>query len=87
VEPEGYILELRGEITHNGITKSCAAFANTLGGLLLVGVEKTGNVAGIERGGEAALFIKDVLQHRVTPMPPVRARWVSLAAAGILPTG
>ena len=47
MEPEGYILELRGEITHNGITKSCADFANTLGGLLLVGVEKTGNVAGI----------------------------------------
>lgn len=59
------------------VAKSCAAFANTLGGLLLVGIpDNTDNLTGFAEPhiGDAPVWVKDVLRPRVTPLPPFRAR-------------
>src|SRR5713226_4495769 len=85
-ERETLYLELKREATsdsaRNKIAKSCAAFANTVGGLLIIGVEDDGTISGLDRpaGGEMQLWLKDVLQPRILPLPPFSARWLPLDA-------
>jgi Putative DNA-binding domain len=73
------VLEFKERPVADKLAKSCAAFANTLGGLLIVGVTDAGELAGCERPvGEVQVWLKDMLRPRVTPLPPFRARWVPL---------
>ena len=62
------------------VAKSCAAFANTIGGLLVVGVpDDSDELHGIDDHiGETQLWVKDVLRSRVVPLPPFRARRLEL---------
>jgi len=79
-ERETLFLELKESLDGAGIAKACAAFANTIGGLLIVGVADDGTYPGIERpAGEPQLWVKDVLRSRVLPLPPYTARWLPLA--------
>jgi hypothetical protein len=76
---ESLVLELKEELDRDALAKACAAFANTIGGLLLVGISDDGSLVGISRrGAEAPVWVKDILRPRVTPLPPFRARWVAL---------
>ncbi len=86
-ETETLWFERKTQVSPNSLAKACAAFANTYGGLLVVGVANEGNeLVGIEpQAAEAQLWVKDTLRSRILPMPPFRARWLSLdSAKGIL---
>lgn len=79
---ETLFFERKASVNGESLAKSCAAFANRLGGLLVVGVaDKTDDIVGIESRGEAQLWVKDTLRGHVLPMPPFRARWIPLEAA------
>jgi Putative DNA-binding domain len=77
---ESLVLELKAELGRDLVAKSCAAFANTIGGLLVVGVpDDSEEFRGIDDDvGEAQLWVKDVLRARVLPLPPFRARRLDL---------
>jgi hypothetical protein len=79
-ERESLVLELKGELRRDLVVKSCAAFANTIGGLLIVGVpDDSDELRGIDDDiGEVQLWVKDVLRARVLPLPPFRARRIDL---------
>jgi hypothetical protein len=65
-------------VTGDSLAKACSAFANTYGGLLVVGVaDEDDTLSGIEPvAAEAQLWVKDTLRGLVLPMPPFRARWL-----------
>jgi hypothetical protein len=79
-ERESLVLELKRELGPDLVARSCAAFANTIGGLLIVGVpDDSDELRGIEDDvGEPQLWVKDVLRSRVLPLPPFRARKLDL---------
>lgn len=78
---ETMFVELKRDAAPAGIAKSCAAFANSLGGLLVAGVANDGTIVGSDApGGEPQVWVKDVLRDSVTPLPPFRARWLPLNA-------
>ena len=80
-DEESIVFEVKETVTKDSLARACAAFANSLGGLLVVGVTKTGEFVGFDcPGAEAELWVKDVLRSRVIPMPPFRARFVPLSA-------
>jgi schlafen family protein len=78
---ESLFLEWKRKLTGEGVAKACAAFANTYGGLLVVGAhDETREAVGIPRPTvEPQVWIKDVLRSHVLPMPPFRARFLELA--------
>lgn len=70
-------LERKQAVNTQSLSKACAAFANTYGGLLVVGVaDGDDRLVGIEPRPEPELWVKDVLRGNVLPMPPFRARWL-----------
>lgn len=77
-ERENLFFERKAVISPNSLAKACSAFANTYGGLLLVGVADDDDaLVGIEPfAGEAQLWVKDTLRSRVLPLPSFRARWL-----------
>lgn len=79
-ERESLVLELKAELRRDFVARSCAAFANTIGGLLVVGVpDDSDELRGIDdKIGEVQLWVKDVLRARVLPLPPFRARRLEL---------
>lgn len=78
-DEESIFVEVKQAVDGASLAKSCSAFANTLGGLLIVGVTKTGEFTGFDcPGAEAQVWVKDVLRPHVIPMPPFRARFVPL---------
>lgn len=79
-ERESLFFERKAAITNRALAKACAAFANTLGGLLVVGVaDENDELLGIDRpAGEVQLWVKDVLRSLVLPLPPFDARFLPL---------
>jgi hypothetical protein len=77
-ERETLFFERKEIVTGDSLAKACAAFANTYGGLLVVGVPDEGDeLVGIPpMAAEAQLWVKDTLRGRVLPIPPFRARWL-----------
>lgn len=56
-EGETLFFECKEKPHGDAIAKACAAFANTMGGLLIVGVTDAGQIVGTERlGGEPQLW-------------------------------
>lgn len=71
--------------TRSGLAKSCAAFANTYGGLLVVGIrDDDDEMVGIEPIGEPQLWVKDILRGNMLPLPPFRARTLTLENGNVL---
>lgn len=80
-ERETLFLELKSEVSPAALAKSCAAFANTYGGLLLGGVDDDGTLAGMTApGGEVGMWVKNTLRSTLLPLPPFRTRWLPLTA-------
>jgi hypothetical protein len=79
-ERESLFFERKQRVTPATLAKSCAAFANTMGGLLLVGIaDEEDELIGIEEQiAEPHVWVKDVLRGHLLPLPPFRARWLSL---------
>jgi Putative DNA-binding domain len=79
-ERETLFFERKASVSGAALAKACAAFANTLGGLLVVGVaDNSDELLGIEPlAAEAQLWVKDTLRGLVLPMPPFRARWLPI---------
>lgn len=77
-EEETLWFEKKASVTPASLAKATSAFANTYGGLLVVGVaDDDAALVGIEPlAAEAQLWVKDVLRAHVLPMPPFRARWL-----------
>jgi hypothetical protein len=77
-ERETLFFERKASVNGNALAKACSAFANTYGGLLVVGVaDEDDTLVGIEPlAAEAQLWVKDTLRGLVLPMPPFRARWL-----------
>jgi hypothetical protein len=81
-EGESLFFARKVKTTSQTLAKSCAAFANTYGGLLVVGSEDdTNELVGIDRLAEPQVWVKDVLRHHVLPLPSFRARWIPLKKA------
>lgn len=86
---ETLFVELKSRVNSEGLSKSCAAFANTYGGLLIGGADNDGKLVGMSApGGEVAMWVKNILRATVLPLPPFRARWLPLTkkpgATGLL---
>jgi hypothetical protein len=79
-EGESIFFECKEEARKPLIAKSCAAFANSHGGLLMVGVDDDGNIVGTDLIADPQVWVKDVLQSAVRPMPPFRARFLETEA-------
>ncbi len=78
-EDESLYLEWKSDPSAKTIAKSCAAFANALGGLFIIGVDKTRKIVGVENPPrEVQVLIKDVLRSHVLPMPSFSARELPL---------
>lgn len=77
-ERETLFFERKATINTNALAKACCAFANTYGGLLVVGVaDDDDTLVGMEPiATEAQLWVKDALRNLALPMPPFRARWL-----------
>jgi hypothetical protein len=76
---ESLYFERKLKVTPDSLAKSCSAFANTFGGLLLIGVDdKTDELVGVDEVSEPQVWVKDVLRGNVIPLPPFRARWARL---------
>jgi Schlafen, AlbA_2 len=77
-ERETLFFERKASVNGNALAKACSAFANTYGGLLVVGVaDDDDTLVGIEPlATEAQLWVKDTLRGLVLPMPPFRGRWL-----------
>jgi hypothetical protein len=74
-ERESLFFERKQQVTSASLAKSCSAFANTFGGLLLVGIaDETDQLVGVEPVAEPQVWVKDVLRGHVLPLPPFRAR-------------
>lgn len=80
-ERESLLLELKERLSRDSVAKTCAAFANTMGGLLIGGVpDDSHQLVGLDdQVGDAQLWVKDILRERVIPLPPFRARRLDLA--------
>jgi hypothetical protein len=80
-ERESLFFERKASLSAAALAKSCAAFANTAGGLLLGGVgDDSDELVGMEQvSGEAQVWVKDVLRGHLLPLPPFRARWLPVA--------
>jgi hypothetical protein len=82
-ERESLFFERKRQVTPASLAKSCAAFANTLGGLLLVGIaDEDDELVGVDPIAEPQVWVKDVLRGRLLPLPPFRARWLALGDDG-----
>jgi hypothetical protein len=79
-ERETLFFERKAKVTSESLAKSCAAFANTMGGLLVIGVADTDDeVVGIAKSAvEAQVWVKDMLRGHLLPLPPFRARWMPI---------
>src|SRR5438105_4465594 len=78
-ERESLFFERKRSVMPKALAKSCAAFANTYGGLLLVGIEDaTDEFIGVPAIGEPQVWVKDVLRPHVLPVPAFRARCLQL---------
>jgi len=78
-ERESLFFERKAAVSPASLAKSCAAFANTFGGLLVVGIEDaTDDLVGIEPVAEPQVWVKDVLRGHLLPLPPFRARALSV---------
>jgi hypothetical protein len=76
---ESLYFERKRSVSKENLAKSCAAFANTYGGLLVVGIEDaTDDLVGIPRVAEPHVWVKDVLRAQLLPLPPYQARWLPL---------
>lgn len=73
---ETLFFERKLKLDPDSLARTCAAFANTEGGLLLVGVpDKSDELVGIDdQIGEVEVWVKDVLRPRILPLPAFRAR-------------
>ena len=78
-ERETLFFERKMTVNGNALAKACSAFANTYGGLLVVGVADADDaLVGIEPlATEPQLWVKDTLRGLVLPMPSFRARWLN----------
>lgn len=79
-ERETLWLERKADVSTSSLAKACSAFANTYGGLLVVGVsDEDDTLVGIApKAAEAQLWVKDTLREHVLPMPAFRARWLDV---------
>ncbi len=67
--PEGKALEFKRDLSaHSGIVRTLVAFANSSGGVLLVGVEdRTGHVRGVQKPLDAAEAIANMVSDSIAP--------------------
>ena len=81
-ERESLFFERKAEASPAALAKSCSAFANTMGGLLLVGIaDQCDELIGIEQcSSEAQVWVKDILRGHILPLPPFRARFIELSS-------
>jgi hypothetical protein len=78
-ERESLFFERKEKVSTAALAKSCAAFANTYGGLLLVGIDDaTDKLTGVEPIAEPQVWVKDVLRGHLLPLPPFQARSLAL---------
>jgi len=88
-ERETLFFERKASVTGKTLAKACAAFANTYGGLLVIGVgDEDDTLVGVPSiAAEAQLWVKDTLRGQVLPLPPFRARWLPMEGESRDPSG
>ncbi len=85
-EPGGVEFKLIRPKKDEGLAPTFAAFANTRGGWLLLGVDNDGQVQGfsVPGNGQAHDWLRDHLRPRVDPIPEFRTAVVAAGAAEVV---
>ena len=78
---EGIELEFKRKANHpDKIVRELVAFANTRGGILLVGVDDDGTIYGSKFSGEDAFAIGQILEKQTIPPLPLRMEHIAVNA-------
>ena len=84
-EGEGKSLEFkRGLSPGPRIARTLCAFANTRGGLLLVGVTDRGAIWGVPRPAEVAARLRELCEHAIEPALKVQLQTLRLASLQVV---
>jgi ATP-dependent DNA helicase RecG len=84
-QPEDEQLDFKRDMSSlNGIVKDICAFANTVGGILVIGVEDDRRVVGLDDAQQAEEQLMNVLSDRLEPRPTVQVRHASHNGADVL---
>lgn len=85
-EPGGVEFKVAVPSKEEGLAPTFAAFANTTGGWLLLGVDDDGRVQGFETPGTAqpSDWLRDHLLARIDPLPAFRARMLTSGTTRVL---
>src|SRR5712671_6040263 len=69
---ESLFIERKAKVPSEGLGPSVGSFANTLGGILILGIDDDGNVVGFEPPGRADLadWVRERLRAELDPIPP-----------------
>lgn len=76
---EGLQLEFKRKVAYpDKVVRELLAFANTLGGVLLVGVDDDGSLPGVRYPEEEILEVKQAMQKRAAPRVAVKSEILAL---------
>ena len=70
-QPESTRLEFKANLDKDSIAKTIAAFINTQGGDLVIGVEDNKKVVGVENAKKACASIQKMLVEYIQPIAPI----------------
>jgi predicted HTH transcriptional regulator len=84
-EGEGRQIELKEGVAADGrIARTLCAFANTRGGVLLVGVSDRGRILGVSRPAVTIGLVRDLAERAVAPPVAVRLEAVRVGPARVV---
>ncbi|TCD48536.1 ATP-binding protein [Chlorobium sp. N1] len=73
-EGEGLRTEFKRKVhSPTKIAKPIAAFANTCGGIMLIGIDDDGRIVGIQSEKEALEIVHEAIRRHIDPVPDVEA--------------
>ncbi|KZK73927.1 MAG: transcriptional regulator [Pelodictyon luteolum] len=73
-EGEGLYTEFKRKVhSPQKIARPIAAFANTGGGVMLIGIDDDGSIVGIQSEKEALEVVYEAIRHHIDPVPDVDA--------------
>jgi len=80
IEADETVAERKGSPPKDGMGPTIAAFANSGGGWVLLGVRDDGTLAGFRVPGKAHAqdWLRDKLRTAVDPLPPFAAKTITL---------
>lgn len=77
---EGLQTEFKLKVTHpEKILKGVSAFANTKGGYILLGVDDTGKIIGLQESDQDAYLLQSYIERRMKPIPQYAIHFIPVS--------